>query len=160
MTSLSAAYKKKREDKAEPRSKLHEAIAKYNKGLIAGNVAQGATAPMNNVLRDLNLESERVARFRNKQAQEDPDGFVEDREIAIGDMEKQIENAYMNSYSQYIQAGKPEDEAKKKAMVVAKSTKEALEEAIKCEFGTDAKIIAQSKKIVRSAQSGLTNFGT
>lgn len=75
-------------------------------------------------------------------------------------METQIENAYMNSYNQYIQSGKPEKEASDKAMVVARSTKSALEEAVKSEFGNDAKIIAQAKKVVKAASNGVTNFGT
>jgi hypothetical protein len=158
MSTLSAKRDTAKKGITEPRSKLHEAIGKYNESLSENNKALGATAPVSNVLRDLGMEKERVTRFRNRQAQETPDAFIGDREMAFEDMETQIENSYFNAYSQYISSGSSEDQAKSKAMVVARSTQSALKEAIESEFGTDAKIISQARKTISATKNGVTEF--
>lgn len=84
MSSISAKRASAKTAVEEPRSKLHEAIAAYNAATSKQNIALGATAPVSNVLRDLNMESDRVTRFRNMQAHESPDMFIKEKKLSHG----------------------------------------------------------------------------
>lgn len=141
------------------RSDAHATFIKNRSNILAKTEREyGVGLPQTNVIRELNLESDRVQRRRRTQAYKDPDTFHKERDEAYESMEEQIVNAYDVSFHQHIQAGKSAEYAKQKALVVAKAVKNSLEDGIKSEFGDDSNMIAKSRTMVKSVGNTITDF--
>ena len=134
-------------------SAIHKALTTKDAAdnVLAKAFSKGQVRQNVDLKRELGLEREEVQRTRRMQAMEKPAQFQAARDEAYDKMNVEIENAYMTSYNQFIQAGFSEDDAKSKGMAVAKSMKNAQEEAIKSEFGSDAVIINAAKRVTQAA---------